>query len=364
MGKKVVCKSVQALKKRRTMETKRDRFVMSGGRMPTSPASASKGFSSTPVKSSRGKDLHISNGMDDGVLSEDDDTFSLLSPIYHDSFDSDEDPELSPAQQTSPHRQSKTSRLSVSPDRCELPKTPSEQMLSAAVKPAISPTLSAWEMWLVNKAKEDRLKLEKKSEEERVLKEKKQQEEREKEQKKIVMDIKIQEWLKMKRQQEKQEQLLKLSKEEAKIQRQQEKQKEIEQKAQQKYKDWLQKKNQEKIEKEKKDKEEAALKAEQERERHQRAEEKFKEWLARANEKSRANPKSPCYPKSPYDKSYPSPSFYNPIPWKPIPVPPPETSPNKTTDKKHPKQRKKQQSSSTAFRLRNTVNAAQSLQRR
>eukprot|EP00064_Thunnus_orientalis_P005328 superscaffoldBa00000515_g5342 len=276
---------------------------MSGGRMPTSPASASKGFSSTPVKSSRGKDLHISNGMDDGVLSEDDDTFSLLSPIYHDSFDSDEDPELSPAQQTSPHRQSKTSRLSVSPDR-------------------------------------------------------------EKEQKKIVMDIKIQEWLKMKRQQEKQEQLLKLSKEEAKIQRQQEKQKEIEQKAQQKYKDWLQKKNQEKIEKEKKDKEEAALKAEQERERHQRAEEKFKEWLARANEKSRANPKSPCHPKSPYDKSYPSPSFYNPIPWKPIPVPPPETSPNKTTDKKHPKQRKKQQSSSTAFRLRNTVNAAQSLQRR
>ncbi|XP_053175504.1 coiled-coil domain-containing protein 34 [Scomber japonicus] len=348
------------------METKRrDWLLKSGGKLPTSPTSASKGFSSTPIKCSRGEEnLHISNGMDDGVLSEDDDTFSLLSPIYHESFDSDEDSEPSPAQQTSPHRQRSTSALSVSPVRCELPRTHSDQMLSAAVKPAASPTLSAWEMWLVNKAKEDRLKLERKSEEERLLKEKKEQEETEKEHKRKVMDEKIHEWLKTKRQQEKQEQLLKLSKEEVEMQRKQEKQTEIEQKAQQKYKDWLQKKNQEKVEKEKKDKEEATLKAEQERERRKRAEEMFKDWLAKANEKSRASPKSPCYPKSPYDKSCPPPSFYNPIPWKPIPVPPPETSQNKTTDKKPQKQRKHQQSSSNAFRLRNTVSTAQPLQRR
>lgn len=37
-------------------------------------------------------------------------------------------------------------------------------MLSADVHPA-STTLSAWEMWLVNKAKEERLRLEKKAEE-------------------------------------------------------------------------------------------------------------------------------------------------------------------------------------------------------
>lgn len=49
--------------------------------------------------------------------------------------------------------------------RCELPKTPSDKMFNADVHPAASPTLSAWEMWLVNKAKEDRLKFEKKSEE-------------------------------------------------------------------------------------------------------------------------------------------------------------------------------------------------------
>lgn len=38
-------------------------------------------------------------------------------------------------------------------------------MLNAAEEPAGSPNLSAWEMWLVNKAKEDRLNLERKAEE-------------------------------------------------------------------------------------------------------------------------------------------------------------------------------------------------------
>uniref|UniRef100_UPI0037E8A1BD coiled-coil domain-containing protein 34 n=1 Tax=Semicossyphus pulcher TaxID=241346 RepID=UPI0037E8A1BD len=336
---------------------------MSGRRMPNCPASASKGFSSTPVKANPGKDNHASKGFDDGVLSDDEDTFSLLSPIYHDSFESDEDLEHSPAQQTSP-RHSDHSRLSVSPVRCELPRTPSEQMLKTAVEPACSPALSAWEMWLVNKSKEERLKSEKKAEEEHLLKKKQDQEEREREQKKLVMDERIHEWLKMKREREKNEQLVKQHKEEEEIQRQQEKQREIERKAQQKYKDWLQRKNQRKKEMEKKEKEEAALKEEQERERHRRAEEKFKEWLIKANEKSRATPKSPCYTTGPYDKFLPSPSFYNPIPWKPIHVPPPETPLNNTSEKKHSKQRKCAQSPFTPFRVRDSASAAQLLQRR
>nr|XP_046249972.1 coiled-coil domain-containing protein 34 isoform X2 [Scatophagus argus] len=341
----------------------RHRPVMPGGRMPNCPASASEGFSSTPVKTRHGEDFHKSKDMGDGVLSDDEDTFSLLSPIYHDSFDSDEDLEASPVQQTSP-RQSDNSRVSVSPVRCELPRTPSEQILNAPAEPAGSSALSAWEVWLVNKAKDDRLKLEKKAEEEGKLKQKKQQQEREREQKKIVMEEKIQEWLKMKREQDKRKQLVKQSKEEEEIQRQQEKQRETEQKAQQKYKNWLQKKNQEKIEAEKKEKEEAALKLEQEKERRKRAEEKFREWLAKANEKSRASPKSPCCPTSPYDKSYPSPSFYNPIPWKPIHVPPPEKSQNKTCGKKPQRQQKCQQSPSAAFRLRNSASGGLLLQRR
>ncbi|XP_029992683.1 coiled-coil domain-containing protein 34 [Sphaeramia orbicularis] len=336
---------------------------MSGGRLKTSP-SASNGFSSTPVKSGHQKrDFHKSNVLDDGVLSDDEDTFSLLSPIYHDSFDSDEDPDPSPDHQTSP-RPSDSSRHSVSPERCELPKTPSEQMLLPSATGQNTPSLSPWEMWLVNKAKEDRLKAEKKAEEERLLKEKKKEEEREQQQKMIVVEEKIHEWLKMKKEQEKHEQLMRKSKKEEEIQRKQEMQRESHQKAQQKYKDWLQKKNQEKAEKEKKQREEAALKEEQEKVRREKAEEKFKEWLTKSHVKSRPSPKSPRHPTSPYDKSCPSPSFYNPIPWRPIHIPPPEPTISKTTDRKPQKHRKGQQSSSTASRLRNTASAAQSLQRR
>ncbi|KAK2842027.1 hypothetical protein Q5P01_012227 [Channa striata] len=333
---------------------------MPGEKMPNCPSSASKGFSSTPVKISQENDFQT-GGCADLLLSDDEDTFSLLSPIYHDSFDSEEEVEDSNPALAKPRENSK---FSISLDSCELPKTPSDRVSSAAVHPPASPTLSAWEVWLVNKAKEDRLKFEKKAKEERLLKEKKEQQESELEQKKIVMEKKIQEWLKMKREQEKHKLFEKQSKEEEAIKKQQEKQREIEQKAQKKYKDWLQKKNREKVEKEKNEKKQAALEEEWKKERHKRAEEKFKQWLAKSNEKSRASPMSPCYPTSPYDKSYPSPSFYNPIPWKPIHVPPPETSQKDTPGKKPQKKRTSQPSPSTAFRFGNTVSAAQLLQRR
>lgn len=86
--------------------------------MPNCPASVSEGFSSTPVKTAAGKDFNPPKSLDgdDGVLTDDEDTFSLLSPIYHDSFDSDEDLERSPAQLTSPGR-SEPSGPSGSPAR-------------------------------------------------------------------------------------------------------------------------------------------------------------------------------------------------------------------------------------------------------
>ncbi|XP_036007710.1 coiled-coil domain-containing protein 34 isoform X2 [Fundulus heteroclitus] len=342
-------------------QRRRHRLVMSVGKMPKFPASASEGFSSTPIKD---KKRHTAKGLDNGVVSDDEDTFSLLSPIYHDSFDSDEE-ELGSilSQQTSP-RHSEDSRLSASLARSELSRTHVKQKFNALIEPAGSPPLSAWEMWLLCKAKKDRLRLEKKAEEERLLREKEEQQEREREQKKLVMEKKIHEWLKIKRDQERREQLVKQKEEEEEMLRQQEKQREIERKAQQKYRDWLQKKNHEKLEKEKKEKMEAAMKEEQERERRNKAEEKFKEWLTKTNEKTRASPKTHSYPKSPYEGSYPAPSFCNPIPWKPIHVPPPETSPKKTSGRKPQKKKKPQQSPCTAFNQRNTPSAAHFLYRR
>ncbi|KAJ0069378.1 hypothetical protein NL108_004192 [Boleophthalmus pectinirostris] len=310
---------------------------------------ALNGFSSTPVKKSRNreKDFHkpASLDLDVGVRSDDEDTFSLLSPIYHDSFDSAENMSQSSGQ--SPPKG--TVNTSVFSDRCELPKTPSDQMLSSTVPEKTPASLSAWELWLLNKAKEDRIKLEKKAEEERLLQEKKKQQEMDHEQKAAVINQRIQDWLKMKREQEKHEQDLKQSKEQEALQMQMQKQRETELKAQEKYKEWLHKKNQEKAEKEKKQKEEAALKEEQEKERRRRAEEKFKEWLSQANAKNTVNPKSTC--QGPYGKAYPSPSFYNPIPWKPIHIPPETVA--KTTVRKAQRQPKGQRSLSLNSRQRN-----------
>lgn len=90
--------------------------LMSGGRrMPICPASEL--FSSTPVKTSQEKNLDTSKGLGDGVLSDDEDTFSLLSPIYHDSFDSDEEELASDPDQRTSSRQSFDSRLTKSPVR-------------------------------------------------------------------------------------------------------------------------------------------------------------------------------------------------------------------------------------------------------
>ncbi|CAL8262870.1 unnamed protein product [Merluccius merluccius] len=328
--------------------------------MPRSPASASKGFSSTPRKyPNRPASPGALSGSD--VLSEDD-TYSLLSPIYHDSFDSDEDftpprPQLTETSLT----QSELPRRASSPDRCELPKAQG----SKTAESAALPRLNAWEVWLLDKAKKDRLQIEKKTEEEQLLQEKKQRQEREQEQKNMVVEERIQAWLRTKREQEKQEKELKQSAEEVKMQKEMAKQREIEQRAQNKYKEWLRRKNQEKLEKEKKEKEEAIRNEEQERERRQTAEERFQEWLVTSNAKTRASPnsKSPFHPKSPYDKGYPPPSFYNPVPWKPIHAPPPE-APVKNTPQRRPHSQSTKCQSATRSRLRNSASGTLLLQRR
>uniref|UniRef100_A0A665UM14 Coiled-coil domain-containing protein n=1 Tax=Echeneis naucrates TaxID=173247 RepID=A0A665UM14_ECHNA len=314
---------------------------MSTGRMPVCPASASEGFSSTPVKVSWEKDVQSSRGLDDGVLSDDEDTFSLLSPIYHDSFDSDEeDMQHSPAWQTSP-KQSVNSRCSVSPSRYMIQdwlKTKREQVQNC---------LLIWRNGFSKNIKDGT----------------------------IVASLctRLFQCLVLFFQfKEKREQFVKQSKEEEEIQRQLQKRRETEQKAQQKYKDWLQKKNQEKIEKEKKAKA-------QEKERRKVAEEKFKDWLTKANDKSRAiyvlfffqichlemvaKPSVNIFFHIGI-KSYPSPSFYNPIPWKPTHVPPPEATLNNASNMKPQKQKKSQPIPSTGFGLRNTVKTAQLLHRR
>ncbi|XP_077452326.1 coiled-coil domain-containing protein 34 isoform X2 [Stigmatopora argus] len=257
------------------------------------PSSAAENFSSTPLKPNETKDVQIPDfvGEEDSVLEDDDDTYSLVSPIYHDSYKSDEDDDFT-----------------EEPLGVEGEQTPSEQLETE--------TLSPWQKWLVNKCKEEQA---------HFLKEKEAKEEMERQKKKILEKKKIRDWQQLKREQERQDQLLKSTQEETETRLRAEKQKETEKRAQQKYKDWLQKKKQERLEKEKKQKELATLKEEQEQERRRKADQNFKEWLAKNEQKLKASPKTP--PSVPF-LLHPPPGFYNPIPWKPIHTPPPEWSPD------------------------------------
>ncbi|XP_029062654.1 coiled-coil domain-containing protein 34 isoform X1 [Monodon monoceros] len=90
--------------------------------------------------------------------------------------------------------------------------------------------------------------------------------------------------------------------------------------AEEKHKEWVQKKNEQEKEKQR----QAEL-----QEKKEIAEKKFKEWLENAKHKPRPAAKSYGYANGKLTgfysgNSYPEPAFYNPIPWKPVPVPPPK----------------------------------------
>lgn len=63
----------------------------------------------------------------------------------------------------------------------------------------------------------------------------------------------------------------------------------------------------------------------------------------------------------PFDRSNPSPSYFNPVPWKPIHIPPPEKPMEESCSRKPLplKQQRSKQSPSTAFRLRASASPGQ-----
>ncbi|XP_010864504.2 coiled-coil domain-containing protein 34 isoform X2 [Esox lucius] len=331
--------------------------------MSSFPASTSKSLSSTPLKTYRDSSRELRRSKSVDCDSTDDSTYSLLSPIYHDSYVSEDD-------QAGAHNihqidtsatQSEDARP-LSPIRNAPPQKPPKATTVTVAEEDPEASLSAWERWLVCKAKEERLRIEKKAEEERLLRERKDKQEREQQKKKMAVEEKIQEWLQMKKEQEKLDKLLKENKEQEERQTQLQKQREIKQKAEEKYKEWLRRKNLEKMEREKKEKEAAARREAQERERRRRAEEHFKEWL-RSQNKNRPGPNASSYPQGGYDNV--TPGFYNPIPWKPIHVPPPEKPPvKKTSRRKQPGQPRYHRGLGIPFKSGGAVSSSARLQRR
>ncbi|XP_076157069.1 coiled-coil domain-containing protein 34 [Alosa pseudoharengus] len=318
----------------------------------------SKSLTSTPLKS---KDKGIYRSKSVEYDSTDDSTYSLLSPIYHDSFEgSDDDPEVEQLQKRLNSLAASTEDIRhPSPQRngkLHIQRKVAEVKLE---KSSVSlQNLSAWEQWLVTKAKEERLKLEQKALEEHTLKEKKEQAEKEKRRMRIQTENKIQDWLKMKREMEKHEKECKERQKQEEVEREKQKRREFELKAQEKYKEWLLKKKEEENERKQREQEEAALKEVEEKERRRRAEDTFQEWL-RAQNRNRVKCNTPS-PQGYDNLNYPAPSFYNPIPWKPIPVPPPEKAPRKRTQRRKPLGPPRHQSSSPCltFRYKDTLSFA------
>lgn len=102
----------------------------------------------------------------------------------------------------------------------------------------------------------------------------------------------------------------------------------MQEKAKEKYQEWLKKKKAEESEKKKKEKEKEKQRQAELQEKKEISQKKFKEWLENAKNKPRPAAKSYGYSSGKLTgfysgNSYPEPTFYNPIPWKPIPMPPP-----------------------------------------
>lgn len=323
--------------------------------MSSFPSSSSKSLSSTPLKSrasgaasvpQRSRSQESSGGS----------TSSLISPIYHHSFeDSEDEPEdhFQPIRNFTVTLNEDTAPLS--PSRDEVDTTGLDNRLSSSQM-----KLSAWEQWIVGKAKEERVRKQQRAVEELTLKDKEIEKEKEEQKKKDASDCKIQEWLQMKREQEKKDKQSKESQKSEKQLEEEQKRAEIERKAQEKYKEWLRKKKQEEAERKLREKEEAERRLGEERERKEKAEESFKEWLDGVKSKQKVSRQSSACSAGNYNNvNYPSPSFVNPIPWKPIHVPQQEPSGRKSSARRRKTNPVKSQSSSCfTYRPKDTISFA------
>ncbi|XP_036595919.1 coiled-coil domain-containing protein 34-like [Trichosurus vulpecula] len=200
-------------------------------------------------------------------------------------------------------------------------------------------SLTPWEEWFVCKEKEQRARLQNRALEELSLQQEKRKEVEEREKRKKYAEEKHKEWLHKKNEQERKEREKKLNKEmEEKAAKDLEKE-HLQEKAKEKYKEWLRKKMAEEHERKKKEKEKEKQRLAEQQEKKEISEKKFKEWLQNVKNKPRLIPRSYGYANGKLTGYYngiacPPPSFYNPIPWKPIYIPPPKESKTAITVKK------------------------------
>ncbi|XP_073514163.1 coiled-coil domain-containing protein 34 [Phyllobates terribilis] len=251
-----------------------------------------------------------------------DSTHSLLSPIRHLSFESDiEDHSF---------HQDILAKESEASNPCN--RTQSLTDLK----------LSPWETWLLGKERQGRIDLQNKLSEELKQEEERRVQEQKKEQKKLFAEEQHKEWVRRKQEQERKEKERKLHKETQEKELEERQRHEIEEKSKERYQEWLKKKKEEAQERKRRQKDEEDNRFAEQKEKKEKAERMFKEWLEQAKNKPRPTLNSYGYVNGKltgyYDgSSYPAPGFYNPVPWKPIPMPPPPKETVKTSSGKKKK---------------------------
>ncbi|XP_066439322.1 coiled-coil domain-containing protein 34 isoform X2 [Eleutherodactylus coqui] len=270
---------------------------------------------STPQKPSTSDSL-MGRSKSCDVSSSGDSTYSLLSPIYHDSFESDIEDHSFHADILAKEAETKK------------PGNRTQEGTSAIEQTLADLKLSPWETWLLSKERRGRIELQKKLSEELKEEEERRKREQRKEQKKRLAEEQHKEWVWKKQEQERKEKEQKLVKERQEKALEEQQRHLIEEKSKEKYQEWLKKKKEEQQEKKRRQKEEEEKCLAELKEKKEMAERMFKDWLEQAKNKPRPTLNSYGYVNGKltgyYDgSSYPAPGFYNPIPWKPIPMPPP-----------------------------------------
>ncbi|XP_059508135.1 coiled-coil domain-containing protein 34-like isoform X2 [Stegostoma tigrinum] len=238
-----------------------------------------------------------------------DSTTSLLSPIYHDSYESEEghiEAPMTPASRTTnkglistANKQKSivskrpTTFTAVRPKSSRFKVSLSKEKFSEEEEQHYKEAdLTAWEKWLIKKAKEERAKTQNQSQQEIILKQAKLKEEDERERKRILAEDEHKRWVQRKNEKERIEKEIKLRKEqEEKIAKEQERGLAA-RKASEKFEEWLKKKKLQKVETKRIEKNEEEKRIAETQERKEKAEKVYQEWLEKVKNRPRTVPSS------------------------------------------------------------------------
>ncbi|XP_070591385.1 coiled-coil domain-containing protein 34 isoform X2 [Erythrolamprus reginae] len=204
-----------------------------------------------------------------------------------------------------------------------------EQIKDTNKHSPVQNNLSPWEEWFLCKERELRARLQAKALEEMNQQIEETKEKQERERKKLIAEERHKEWVQKKNEEERKERQRRLKKEIREKEIKEFEEIQSKEKAKEMYREWLKKKNTEDLQKKKGEKEKEKLRDAELQQKKEKSERMFKEWLQNSKNKpcpasagyAYVNGKLATYPDG---NAYPAPAFYNPLPWKPIPVPPPK----------------------------------------